>query len=141
MALYNATLNCGNASAPNCNKQIAQQPLVEVDLDRNYHEYLGSYIKAHAAPGSAPFFAYMAFSHTHVPLFFDPKFANSSARKTIFADTTMEMDNTVNEIWQAVKDAGIEDNTLILMYVGARMINVAPLIPHMFPSPMHQDFR
>ena len=77
--------------------------------------YLGNYIKAHAAPGSAPFFAYMAFSHTHVPLFFDPKFANSSARKTIFADTTMEMDNTVTEIWQAVKDAGLEEETLFLM--------------------------
>jgi hypothetical protein len=56
----------------------------------------------------------MAFSHTHVPLFYDPKFANSSARKTIFADTTMELDDTVNRIWQAVKDAGLEEETLIL---------------------------
>ncbi len=27
----------------------------------------------------------------------------------------MELDDTVNGIWQAVKDAGVEDNTLILM--------------------------
>jgi arylsulfatase G len=56
----------------------------------------------------------MAFSHTHVPLFFDQRFANSSVRNTLFADTTMELDHTVNRIWQAVKDAGIENNTLIL---------------------------
>ena len=67
----------------------------------------------HAAAGANPFFMYMAFSHTHVPLFFDPKFANSSARKTVFADTTMELDDTVAGIWQAVKDAGKEEETLI----------------------------
>jgi arylsulfatase A-like enzyme len=115
LALYNSTLQCGDASAPNCNAQIVQQPLTENELDRNYAAYARNFIQGHAAPGSPPFFMYMAFSHTHVPLFFDPKFANSSARKTIFADTTMELDDTVNQIWQAVKDAGVENDTLILM--------------------------
>jgi hypothetical protein len=70
-----------------------------------------------------------------VPLFHDPRFTNASARNTVFADTTMELDATVrrlglgvfpsqstiishtcfalcsyvvqiNTIWQAVKDAG-----------------------------------
>ena len=56
----------------------------------------------------------MAFSHTHVPLFFDPRFANSSARKTVFADTTMELDDTVKKIWESVVRAGLENDTLIL---------------------------
>ena len=113
LALYNSTLHCGDATAPNCNAQIAQQPLTENELDRNYAEYAGNFIRRHAAPGSNPFFMYMAFSHTHVPLFFDPKFANSSSRKTIFADTTMELDDTVNQIWSAVKESGQANNTLI----------------------------
>ena len=114
LALYNSTRDCGDASAPNCNAQIVQQPLAEDELDANYADFLSSFISRHAAPGSNPFFAYMAFSHTHVPLFFDPRFANSSVRNTLFADTTMELDHTVNRIWQAVKDANIENQTLIL---------------------------
>lgn len=111
--LYNTTTNCGGL-AGSCNGAIAQQPVVETQLDRAYADFLSHFIHNHSAPGAPPFFAYMAFSHTHVPLFFDPKFANSSARKTVFADTTMEMDDTVNRIWQAVIDAGLADSTLIL---------------------------
>jgi arylsulfatase A-like enzyme len=115
LPLYNSTFRCGNESAPNCNSQIVQQPVNEVDLDSNYGDFLSTFIGQHAkGSGANPFFAYMAFSHTHVPLFFDPKFANSSVRNTLFADTTMEMDHTVNRIWQAVKAAGIEEDTLIL---------------------------
>ena len=108
-----STRNCGDASAPTCNAQIVQQPLVENQLDRNYADYASAFIRAHAAPSAPPFFMYMAFSHTHVPLFFDPKFANSSSRKTIFADTTMELDDTVKRIWDAVVESGQENETLI----------------------------
>lgn len=113
LALYNTTTGC--AGKP-CNTQIVQQPVKEDELDRNYGDFLRNFIMDHGPGGKStnPFFAYMAFSHTHVPLFFDPKFANSSSRKTVFADTTMELDDTVNRIWQAVKDAGLEEDTLIL---------------------------
>jgi arylsulfatase G len=118
LPLYNATRECGGVPADgggNCNAQIAQQPLAENELDSNYANYLGSYIAAHgASSGAPPFFAYMAFSHTHVPLFYDPKFANSSARKTVFADTTMELDDTVARIVASVRAAGIENDTLII---------------------------
>ena len=111
LPLYNATLNCGGDS---CNKQIIQQPVRETQLDSHYVDYLSSYFEKHSAPGSNPFFAYMAFSHTHVPLFFDPKFANSSSRKTIFADTTMEFDDSVNRIIKSLHTYGLAENTLVL---------------------------
>ena len=114
LALYNTTTNCGGTGAPNCNHAIVQQPLREVELDRNYAATLGDFIANHSQPGSNPFFAYMAFSHMHVPLFFDPKFANSSARKTIYGDTLMELDDTVSRIVAAVAAAGLTENTLIL---------------------------
>ena len=85
LALYNSTRQCGDPTAKSCNAQIVQQPLTEDELDRNYKAYARSFIMSHAPAGSPPFFMYMAFSHTHVPLFFDPKFANSSARKTVRA--------------------------------------------------------
>lgn len=111
LPLYNATTNCGGGT---CDSQIVQQPLLETELSSNYGSFVSNFIQEHAAPGSNPFFVYMAFSHTHVPLFFDPKFANSSYRKTLFADTTMELDHTFDTIWQAVKDAGLANDTLIL---------------------------
>ena len=111
LPLYNATKNCGGGS---CNTQIVQQPLLENQLDSNYVDYLTSYFQQHSAPGANPFFAYMAFSHTHVPLFFDPKFANSSSRKTIFADTVMEFDDSVNRIIKALHTYGLAENTLVL---------------------------
>ena len=113
LALYNATLNCGGALS-NCNGQIVQAPLAEVALDRNYADYLDAFFRNHSAPGSPPFFAYMAFSHMHVPLFFDPKFANSSARNTLFGDTLMEADDTVRRIMASLRAAGLEENTLVL---------------------------
>ena len=116
LPLYNTTTDCGGKGLDNCNSEIVQQPVEENELDRNYADFMRSFILDHGPGGSStkPFFAYMAFSHTHVPLFFDPKFANSSVRKTIFADTTMELDDTVAQIWKAVQDAGLEEDTLLL---------------------------
>jgi len=121
LPLYNATRNCGGPAAAvdnttaHCNAQIAQAPLVETELDRNYAAYLDAFIRNHSAgSGAPPFFAYMAFSHMHVPLFFDPKFANSSARNTVFGDTLMELDDTVARIVASLEAAGVRDDTLIL---------------------------
>ena len=72
--MFSGTRNCGGVpDSGNCNAQIVQQPLDESNLDTHYADFLSRFIGDHAAgSGAAPFFAYMAFSHTHVPLFFDP---------------------------------------------------------------------
>lgn len=115
LALYNATRDCGGGGGnASCNAQIVQQPLLETQLDENYAGYLDAYFRNHSAPGSPPFFAYMAMSHIHVPLFFAARFANSSARNTLFGDTLMEMDDTFARIWAALRAAGLEEDTLIL---------------------------
>ena len=112
LALYNATRDCGGAAS--CNAAIVQAPLVETELDANYAGYLDAYFRNHSGAGAAPFFAYMAMSHVHVPLFFASRFANSSARNTLFGDTLMEMDDTFARIWASLRAAGLEDDTLIL---------------------------
>ena len=112
LALYNATRDCGGHAS--CNAQIVQAPLAEVDLDGNYAGYLDAFFSNHSAPGSPPFFAYMAMSHIHVPLFFAARFANTSARNTLFGDTLMEMDDTFARIWASLRAAGLEEDTLVL---------------------------
>lgn len=119
LPLYNSTgpACSGHAS---CNADIVEQPVNITSLASRYAAAAREFILRHAVtPGSAtpaaPFFLYVPFSHVHVPLAHDPKWTNTSARKTLFGDTLMELDDTVGSIIQALADAGVERNTLVLM--------------------------
>jgi len=119
LPLYNvSTPHCnGNATRAGCNAAIVQQPVVENDLAAAYGSFMAGFIQEHAAGGpraGVPFYAHMAFSHTHVPLFHDPRFTNASTRRTVFADTTLELDATVGVIVGALRDAGLDNDTLVL---------------------------
>ncbi len=61
---------------------------------------------------SSPLFLYMAFQHTHHPQFASKQFTNSSVRGT-FGDALNELDWAVGQIFQALKDANIDDNTFV----------------------------
>jgi arylsulfatase len=72
------------------------------------------YIKKNAA-AKKPFFVYVGYSQMHPPMIVNPKYANkSTARSGAFADIIAEMDDRVGQIVDAVKDAGIDDNTIII---------------------------
>lgn len=63
---------------------------------------------------SNPFFLYVPHSMPHVPLFVSDKFKGKSGRG-LYADVMMEIDWSVGEIMKALKSAGVEDNTLVIM--------------------------
>jgi arylsulfatase A-like enzyme len=102
--------DCGGVS---CNASIIAQPLNLTTLSDNYAAWASAFIAAHAAPGSNPFFLYLAESHIHVPLGHDPRFTNASRRGGIFADTLLELDATVGAVMAAVAAAGLENDTLV----------------------------
>ena len=54
----------------------------------------------------------MAFQHTHHPQFAGQKFTNTSSRLK-FGDALSEMDWGVGEIFAALSDAGVDNNTLV----------------------------
>ena len=54
----------------------------------------------------------MAFQHTHYPQFAGKQFTNSSIRLT-FGDALNELDWGVGRIFQALKDADVDDNTFV----------------------------
>ncbi len=60
-----------------------------------------------------PFFLYVPHSMPHVPLFVSEKFAGKSGAG-LLGDVLMEIDWSVGQINQAVKDHGIEEETLIV---------------------------
>ena len=72
------------------------------------------FIKKNAAAKN-PFFVYYAYGEAHPPEVPNPKYTGkSSARRGTFADIIAEMDDHVGQIVDAVKEAGIDDNTIII---------------------------
>jgi arylsulfatase A-like enzyme len=73
------------------------------------------YIKRNAA-AKKPFFVYVGYSESHPPLMANPNFANKSPERSgAFADVIAEMDYRVGQVLDAVKEAGVEDNTIFIL--------------------------
>jgi len=60
-----------------------------------------------------PFFLYLAHPMPHVPLYVSDKFKGKSERG-LYGDVIMEIDWSVGEILKALKNTGLEENTLVI---------------------------
>jgi len=60
-----------------------------------------------------PFFLYVAHNMVHVPLFVSDKFKGKS-RQGLYGDVVMEVDWSVGEILAAIKQHGLDENTLVV---------------------------
>lgn len=60
-----------------------------------------------------PFFLYMAHSMVHVPLAVDDRFKGSS-EQGMYGDVMQEIDWSVGEIMQILRDKGLDKNTLVI---------------------------
>jgi arylsulfatase A-like enzyme len=73
------------------------------------------FIKRNAA-AKKPFFAYVGYSEVHPPVIGNPDFVGKSTKRGgLFADVIAEMDYRVGQILDAVKEAGIDDNTIVIL--------------------------
>jgi arylsulfatase len=70
------------------------------------------FIKRNANAGE-PFFAYVAFSLVHFPTLPNPEFAGKTGNGD-WADCLAEMDYHTGQILDAIKEAGIEENTIVI---------------------------
>jgi arylsulfatase len=70
------------------------------------------FIKRSASAGK-PFFAYVSFSLMHFPTLPNPDFVGKTGNGD-WADCLAEMDYRTRQILDAIKQAGIEDNTLVI---------------------------
>ncbi|CAI8012829.1 Arylsulfatase A, partial [Geodia barretti] len=93
------------------NTDIVQQPADLLSLTATYINAATSFIKTKAGEDE-PFFLYMAFQHTHHPQFASPKFTNTSIRLK-FGDSLNELDWGVGQIFSALTEAGVSNNTLV----------------------------
>jgi arylsulfatase len=71
------------------------------------------WIKDHAK-ADKPFFMYLNFMKVHQPNFPSPAFKGKSPGMHPYLDSLMELDDNTGKVVQAVKDAGIDENKLII---------------------------
>jgi arylsulfatase A len=96
---------------------VLEQPVDFTFLAEKYNNFAGDFIKNHT---SDPFFLYMPFSHVHTTAGNMPEkqYAGcqwkNTSRRGPFGDALSEVDWIIGNVHQAVKDAGIEENTLML---------------------------
>jgi arylsulfatase A-like enzyme len=65
------------------------------------------------ANASKPFYAYVSFSLMHIPTLPNPEFAGKTGNGD-WADCLAEMDYRTGQILDAIKQAGIEENTIVI---------------------------
>jgi arylsulfatase len=98
------------------------------------------YIKRNAA-AKKPFFVYVGYSEVHPPIIGNPEFVGKSTQRgAIYADIIGEMDYRVGQILDAIKEAGIEDNTIVILSSDNGGGGAAPQFGGSMQGPWRGDF-
>ncbi len=73
------------------------------------------FIKRNSA-AKKPFYVYIGYSEVHPPVIGHPDYVGKSTlRGGLYADVIAEMDDRVGQVLDAVKEAGVEDNTIVIL--------------------------
>jgi arylsulfatase len=73
------------------------------------------FIKREAA-ANKPFFVYLGYSEMHPPMVVNTNFAGTSVKRGgAYSDVIGEMDYRVGQILDTIKEAGIADNTIVVL--------------------------
>jgi len=81
-------------------------------IEGDIAKYSVNYIKREAA-AKKPFFLYVGWTNTHYPSLVAPEFEGKS-RIGPYGDAMMELDARTGQVLDAIKQAGIEDNTIVV---------------------------
>lgn len=85
-------------------------PEHQPSLTSRYTQHAVDFIGRHKA---SSFFLYVPHSMPHVPLFCSERFRGKSG-VGLYGDVIMELDWSVGEITRAIREAGVEENTVVL---------------------------
>jgi len=81
---------------------------VEGDIARASVEFI-----QRQAAARQPFFLYVGWTHAHYPTLAAPEFTGKS-RIGVYGDVIMELDHRTGQVLDAIKAAGVEDNTIVI---------------------------
>ncbi len=91
-------------------KQIVERPVDQHTITRRYTEEAVQRIRESK---QQPFFIYLAHNLPHVPLFVSDEFAETS-RRGLYGDVIAEIDWSVGQVLQTLRDEGLAENTLVV---------------------------
>ncbi|MDN3686253.1 sulfatase family protein [Cyclobacterium jeungdonense] len=91
-------------------KEIVERPADQRTITRRYTEEAVAKINEF---GKDPFFIYLAHNLPHIPLFRSSEFKDESLAG-IYGDVIEEIDWSVGQILEALKQAGVAENTLVV---------------------------
>lgn len=86
------------------------EPVDQHNLTRRYTDEAVEFIRR---PSDAPYFLYLPYAMTHLPLGVSQDFRDRS-RGGLYGDAVEELDWSAGEILKAVRESGKEQNTLII---------------------------
>ncbi len=90
--------------------EIIERPTDQTTITRRYTDKAVQFIESHSK--GQPFFLYLAHSMPHVPLFRSEDFEGRS-RRGLFGDVIEEIDHSVGCLLDAIRNAGIEQETVV----------------------------
>ncbi len=98
------------------------------------------YIKRNAA-AKQPFFVYVGYTEMHPPVIGHPDFVGKSTQRGgLYADIVAEIDYRVGQILDAVKEAGIDDNTIVILSSDNGSGGAMPQLGGCMNGPWRGDF-
>jgi arylsulfatase A len=92
------------------NLDVVEEPATLETLTQRYTATAVDYI---TRARSNPFFLYMGHSYPHLPLAVSTQFAGRS-NEGLYGDVVQEIDWSVGQVLQAVRDNGLDSNTLVV---------------------------
>jgi len=101
----------GEPSKPVRDLNMAVRPFMDELITKHTNDYI-----ARQAMAGKPFFVYTALSHAHPPEKIHPNFDQKSPdRLGGYSDMIAEIDFRVGQILDALKQAGVEDKTIVIL--------------------------
>lgn len=102
----------GESSKPVMPLDLNVRPIVD---DKYIIPKTIDFIKRQAA-AKKPFFVYVGYSEMHPPTMANPAFAGKATeRGGLYSDLLGEMDVHIGQVLDAIKDAGIDDRTMVVV--------------------------
>jgi arylsulfatase A len=94
---------------------IRGRKLMEIPTDQELltKRYTAEAVKWITTNKANPFFLYLAHNMPHAPVFASPGFQGKS-KGGRYGDVIEEIDWSVGQVMKAIKDAGVDDNTLLV---------------------------
>ncbi len=93
------------------NNKMIEFPSNQTQFTKRYTEETIRFIKEHK---NLPFFIYLAHNMPHVPLHASDAFRGKSSHG-IYGDVIEELDWGIGEVLRALKENGLDDNTLVIL--------------------------